>query len=280
MNVVGTHSWIEDLTFSLTSPKGTSVTLIGTRCDEMNDFNVSFDDQATDTPPCPYTDGNAYQPAQPLSTFNGESQMGTWTLAVQDSEDGDGGFLNNWELEICASFAPDYSLELSPDTVYGCYQDTFRFTLELGDQFSDNPVLDIQNIPLGSPFARVYNTVSKTFDVTVGPMNMPIATDTYEISLVVTDGNISETINGYLGILPEVGSMVLSTPSNGAIDVSITPKLTWQTADNATSYFLTIATDDQFTQSGIYQCAYGQFRQFDFGVERIVYLLLDGLGIG
>ena len=51
--------------------------------------------------PCPPTNGQAYQPANPLSAFDGEEVNGTWTLSIQDVYGpSDGGSLNGWGLEI------------------------------------------------------------------------------------------------------------------------------------------------------------------------------------
>ncbi|HLP57108.1 MAG TPA: zinc-dependent metalloprotease family protein [Fluviicola sp.] len=102
VNLVGTHTYIEDLTFTLTSPQGTSVTLFGGICTDNNNFNVELDDEAASaTLPCPPTDGNAYQPTGSLADFDGEDMSGTWTLTVADGANQDGGSLTSWGLEIC-----------------------------------------------------------------------------------------------------------------------------------------------------------------------------------
>jgi len=102
VNLAGTHSWISDLTVTLTSPSGTTVTLWDQVCDDENDFDVEFDDQAaSSTLPCPPADGNTYQPQEALSVFNGENMSGTWTLTISDAANQDGGSLASWGLEIC-----------------------------------------------------------------------------------------------------------------------------------------------------------------------------------
>ncbi len=97
----GTHSYISDLTFTLTSPAGTSVTLMDQICNAENNFNIRFDDVAAGTPPCPPIDGLAYPPNQPLAGFNGQNPQGTWTLTVTDGFNQDGGALQAWGIEIC-----------------------------------------------------------------------------------------------------------------------------------------------------------------------------------
>jgi len=106
-NITGLHSYLGDLTFSLTSPAGTLVQLNEDVCGTDNDFNVGFDDQAASgTLPCPYTDGMLYIPFQALSAFNGEDASGDWTLTILDDANLDGGELQSWEIEICTESAP------------------------------------------------------------------------------------------------------------------------------------------------------------------------------
>ena len=107
VNITGIHTYLGDLTFSITSPAGTTVQLNEDVCGSDEDFNVGFDDQATNaTLPCPYTDGMAYIPFQALSAFNGEDAAGDWTLTVVDDANVDGGELQSWAIEICKAAPP------------------------------------------------------------------------------------------------------------------------------------------------------------------------------
>ncbi len=102
LNLAGTHTWISDLTVRLTSPQGTTRTLWDDICDNEDNFNVNFDDDAAPGPlPCPPVGGGFYQPEQSLSAFNGQSQTGIWTLTIVDNFNLDGGNLNSWSLRIC-----------------------------------------------------------------------------------------------------------------------------------------------------------------------------------
>jgi subtilisin-like proprotein convertase family protein len=103
VNLAGTHAYISDLTFTITSPQGTSVTLFTSICDDNNDFDIVLDDEGIigASIPCPPTDGNAYQPNGALSDFDGEDMSGTWTLTISDAFNQDGGALASWGLEIC-----------------------------------------------------------------------------------------------------------------------------------------------------------------------------------
>ena len=106
VSLVGTHSYISDLTFTLTSPSGTSVVLFDQICGNENNFNLSLDDEsAPGALPCPPVGGGTYQPENSLSAFDGENMSGTWTLTIEDHANDDGGSLTSWGLEICFTAA-------------------------------------------------------------------------------------------------------------------------------------------------------------------------------
>lgn len=107
VDLIGTHTWINDLVVTLTSPTSTTVTLWTQICNNEDNFAVNFDDAATPGAlPCPPVGGGTYQPNQALSAFNGQNQQGTWTLTVSDMANADGGTLTSWGLNICSDIAP------------------------------------------------------------------------------------------------------------------------------------------------------------------------------
>lgn len=107
LDVSGNHTYISDLTFTLADPNGNSVVLLSEICDNEDDFDLSFDDAATQTNfPCPPTTGQTYQPENPLSAFNNFNAQGNWTLTVSDAFAQDGGQLETWTLEVCVSSGP------------------------------------------------------------------------------------------------------------------------------------------------------------------------------
>lgn len=96
------HTYIQDIIVTLTSPSGTAVALLNQPCAGENNILMDFDDEAsTGVFPCPPTNGQAYQPFNLLSTFDGEDINGIWTLRVYDVYGPlDGGSLDGWGLEI------------------------------------------------------------------------------------------------------------------------------------------------------------------------------------
>ncbi|MEL6652824.1 MAG: proprotein convertase P-domain-containing protein, partial [Bacteroidota bacterium] len=135
------HSWIGDLTISLTSPQGTEVFLMDQIPCSSSDIRVDFDDDASSTYAdmvalCPFTVpgiNGIYQPLGSLADFSGEPIQGTWTLTITDNFFIDGGTLTGWELEIC-EVIPEV-LYATPDTLQTCVGESASFSLQMGDSF-------------------------------------------------------------------------------------------------------------------------------------------------
>ena len=110
LNMNGTHAWIGDLVFSLSSPSGTSISLmtqIGGANNSNNDFALSFNSESSrlysNIPTTPTT-GLDYRPLGNLANLNGQTSQGNWTLTVTDVfPSADNGQLNAWTLELCAA---------------------------------------------------------------------------------------------------------------------------------------------------------------------------------
>ncbi|WP_190810753.1 reprolysin-like metallopeptidase [Flagellimonas sp. S3867] len=105
-----THTFLEDLIIDLISPSGTRVTLISNACGDANNMNAVFDDAGTALV-CggnPAISGTV-APLGSLSSLNGETTLGEWTLEIRDTFANDGGSLVAFSLEVCAegAFRPD-----------------------------------------------------------------------------------------------------------------------------------------------------------------------------
>lgn len=105
------HTFVGDLIITLTSPQGTTVSLMnqpGGANNSGNNFcNTVLDDSASASIQtivsigAPWT--GTFKPASPLAAFNGENGNGTWTLSVTDVFAGDGGNLREFSLAFTTS---------------------------------------------------------------------------------------------------------------------------------------------------------------------------------
>jgi subtilisin-like proprotein convertase family protein len=100
-----THTYVSDLTLTLTSPNGTAVILTsGNGAPGADNYtNTVFDQEATGAitaATAPFT--GIFVPEGDLSTLYGEMSAGDWTLTVADAFNQDGGSINEFTLQICA----------------------------------------------------------------------------------------------------------------------------------------------------------------------------------
>jgi subtilisin-like proprotein convertase family protein len=108
------HAYPGDVSIILTSPSGTSVTIVdgpGKPASRWgcatDDFLVTLDDEGNgnveDACASPPAISGSLIPNNALSAFDGESSQGTWTLRLDDSyTQADTGTLNSWSLIITA----------------------------------------------------------------------------------------------------------------------------------------------------------------------------------
>ena len=107
----GTHDLVKHIRTILISPEGTQLLLFTNLCPGSNtqSFDVILDDAAPVNIPCPPVGADPYLPAgvDGLSVFNGEDATGIWTMEVRVlSDDGNGGALEQWGIELCATGTP------------------------------------------------------------------------------------------------------------------------------------------------------------------------------
>jgi len=99
------HTYVGDLVITLKSPSGKVATLFKRRgADGQNLTATMFDDEATTAignGQAPFS--GVFQPESPLSTFDGGTSKGFWTLTVSDRAWWDNGTLNSWKMDFTAT---------------------------------------------------------------------------------------------------------------------------------------------------------------------------------
>ncbi|MEC7949625.1 MAG: proprotein convertase P-domain-containing protein [Myxococcota bacterium] len=95
------HSYVGDITGTLSAPDGTSVEILTNRGYSADDIVGTFAADGSGFAQYIYTStsGNAYTYAQPdMSDFIGVDAAGDWTFTIDDTYSGDDGTLNSWGL--------------------------------------------------------------------------------------------------------------------------------------------------------------------------------------
>lgn len=254
------HTWVGDLIITLESPSGTVVTLMDRPGIPGSDFGcgndnllLNFDDEAgvnydvlenSCANGAPYAIEGSFEPLNALSAFNGESATGTWILSVNDTEDGDGGALEGWNLMICSTVIPDYSISPSNELISACPGDNPSFNIVLGEDFAATGVtLSLVDGPSGMtvdfspnpalPGATVLATVNGNLTAGI-------------LTLGANDGAISGETEVVLNLNSVPSAAILSAPANGMTEQDINTTLSWQSVNDATSYQVMVATDVNF----------------------------------
>ncbi len=146
-----THTWIGDLTVTLTSPTGTSTALHSASGGSDDNIDSTFSSSA----------------------FNGEVATGDWTLSVADNAAADTGTLNNWALTITGigevlPSAPEVSFSYEADGLTTTFTDSSSDSnndmVSWNWSFGDGAISSEQN-----------------------PVHSFAETGNYEVTLTVTD---------------------------------------------------------------------------------------------
>lgn len=99
----GTHQNFKQLRAKLISPLGTEVMLFDKRCAGATSFNCAFDDNSPAEIQCPMINSATFIPEGDLTAFNGEELFGKWILAIEDTQTGQGGKVDEYVLDVCSN---------------------------------------------------------------------------------------------------------------------------------------------------------------------------------
>jgi subtilisin-like proprotein convertase family protein len=187
VNIDLDHSFLADLVISLTSPSGTTVVLVSSSCGDLANINATFDDAANNFV-CggnPAINGTV-KPLGSLSSFNGESILGEWTLKITDNAPSDGGSLKAFSMDVCieGAFRPD----ADKDGIFDDGDDLCLGTPEGAEVNSTGcPVYRFpnNNFSISAQSETCRNNNDGTINVTA---ILPLA---YEISILGTGVNVS-----------------------------------------------------------------------------------------
>jgi len=246
VNVAYNHTWIGDVGLTLISPTGTRVDLINVNtCSTQTDFNINFDDDATNIINCVTADGGGlttYKPVGQLLDFNGEMSNGTWTLEITDGGPGDTGTVTEWSIEICEAntfaAAPDFiNNGLNPDLNSTYITLTGDIEATTTSETAAQQVYTLTELPTKGTLLKnaVTLTIGDTFtqdDVNTSKITytniefVPFA-DQFKVDIQnAVSGwlpNQIVPINGILGVAEfDSNDLVISpNPSRGIINISI-----------------------------------------------------------
>jgi len=188
------HSFVEDMIITLTSPAGAAASIIyNGAADGCSGDNLVtlFDDASINALAC-NLGGNAfpevdYMPSNPLSIFNGELTQGDWTLSVEDTFSSDQGVVNSWGLEYTYEFDSqplDVFLDITQNATVNAQDFLESVTLACGGYST------LAGTPLNT-------TVSFTIvDVGLTNIELEVTSDTGLITTCTAIANVIENTTG------------------------------------------------------------------------------------
>ena len=180
INLMGTHSWVDDLKFTLIAPNATEVLIWDRPCGNHDDFNINFDDEAANSNwPCAPIDGLTYKPSNQMTPFDGLTSNGTWTMEVEDIANHDGGSLTSWGIRVCGVSACQLTVNQISGTgpgslpaALGCAVngDSIKLSASLAGQtinIGASPLLLNKNVIIHAlaPNISITGTGTRIFDI-------------------------------------------------------------------------------------------------------------------
>ncbi len=240
LNVTGTHSWVADLEFRLTGPDGTTVDLLINGCENEDNFNVSFDDESeVIILACPFTDGTAYKPSEPLDVFDGTSSLGDWTLEITDDVFLDGGSFDVWTLELClVSEKVARSLRVSLDNIAICEKsfENQLIEIDLSGDFDAMVTVELQDSESNTIGEPVSSRSDETIEIFLDDISSLVDQENSSINVVVRDEEGVLTVSIPIKVQSDNLFITLVSPAHSAINIDREPTLSWQEAPDAISY--------------------------------------------
>lgn len=143
------HTYRADLTITLTSPQGTTVTLMTATGGSGDNLSDLFDDSAlqaisshnttaTDSTAAVPPYSHSFRPGSALSAFNGLNSAGTWTLTICDGASIDTGNFTRSDLYITGTTLADLSLAMTSSSSTPTYGTNLTFTITASNAASSS----------------------------------------------------------------------------------------------------------------------------------------------
>jgi len=165
-NVDIEHTYVGDLLVRLIHPNGgtTLVNVWSGNCASSDDIDIEFEDGAPAID-CDFTgDGNTYSPFEPLSTFEGLSSQGDWTILIADFFAGDTGILKSWSLEFCSESLSVKDSELDNLNIYP-NPNNGTFNIGFNPKSGEAITVEVYDIRGRAIYTNIYSSVNRFEEV-------------------------------------------------------------------------------------------------------------------
>jgi subtilisin-like proprotein convertase family protein len=252
------HTYVGDLNARLVSPEGTEISLFGriNGCGRDN-MLVTFTDVAALTQDeflltcadAAITTEGTFQPAEPLSTFQGEPAAGTWTLIVNDNAGQDGGAVMGFSILFCTGGdIADFSIRTETQSLEVCETEGSSVSLDLGDDYSGEVGLRVNaGDETLDNYGFNYNSENQTVIVDFTTWT-GLGTGDYTLTFTVIDADgIERDLSLPLRVNTGVTEATLASPEDNVEVLEGDLTFNWDASAGATSYVLQYSVNADFS---------------------------------
>jgi subtilisin-like proprotein convertase family protein len=230
------HSWVGDLTFTLTSPQGTTVVLMdrpgGINNSGNNFCHTTLDDGASNSIQNILISGapwqGSFKPASPFSAFNGENPNGTWILHATDHVTIDAGTVRAFSLILTTTTlcpeVPAITASATTGTITACAGNASvspaiqQFTVSGSDLSADITVTAPANFEVSTSAGSGYSS-SLILTQTAG--SVPNTVIYVRSAASAPAGSISGNI-----VLTSTDAITVNVAVTGTVNLLLTPLVT------------------------------------------------------
>lgn len=225
------HTFRQDLIITLTSPQGTTVTLMSAVPNDGDNLSDLFDDSAfqaianhavstTDSTAAVPPYSHSFRPTSALSAFNGQRSAGTWTLKICDNVAADVGTFTRSDLYITGTTLNDLSLAMTSSTAAPVYGTNFTYTLTVSSDATSSAtatgvsVTDL--LPAEATFVSATGTGTYTSGTGVWSVGSLAAGGSASLTITATaSGAVASTVTNTAQITASSQPDPDSTVNNG-----------------------------------------------------------------
>ena len=184
LNLEGTHTFIDNLIFSLINPANAEVIFWNRPCNGEDDFKINFSNSAfTTNHPCPPTDNQFYLPSNPLPV--NVASRGLWRLKIKDLVIGNSGQFQSWGIKGCYTNVCKLLVDHPYNSGVGSLFEAISCAANGDTIFIDNN-LDGHTIDLGT------NNLIVTKNLVISPLNgatVSLISNASNPTLIVNSGS-------------------------------------------------------------------------------------------
>ncbi|MDB2385396.1 M12 family metallo-peptidase [Polaribacter sp.] len=151
------------------------------------------------------------------------------------------------------STLPTFVFTTENESVFACNVENetavYNLNLDFVNDFSETVTFSVTGLPDQVTVAFSPESINTDGAVEMKLSNLNgLTSQNYQMVVTATSNTVTQTVDEELNITDEIADVVsLTSPENDASETSVATSFSWEKSDNASSYSIEIATDEDFT---------------------------------